>query len=232
MTKQFQLDGASELQYDGVTTVLVKQITEGVNKINEANKIFLAEDTGTSVKEIDKALRAPETELPENIREAWNAAEEALKIYKSNADAARNFYRVDVLGEEPKEDKSDDTDKEAVKEVRATVMNGLSFLQSYAHQNNMQDFLAWIKTVAVPQVGRAGASVTGVKKPRVNVRVDGTLYNSFSEAAVALSDKDNKFTAGNLAEAWNAAGGDDEEFVFSVGEVEHVLTVTDKPKNK
>src|SRR6266540_4286880 len=220
------------LQHDGMTKALHKQITEGIQQINEANKVLLATDDGTPTKDIDKVLKDENADVPEEIRVAWKTAQEALVVYKTNAELARNSYRVDVLGEEPKQEQDEAALKEELKEVRTVVTNALTFLKSYATQNKMDDIVEWVGTVAVPHPGRQGASVTGVKKPRVNVRVDGALHGSFGEAAAALSDKDNKFTAGNLAEAWKEAGGEEGEFTFSIGEVEHTLEVTSKPKTK
>jgi len=223
-----------KLNHDGVSKVLYDQVMTSIEKINEANKVLLAEDTGTSVRDIDKALKAAtkedsEVELPQEVVGQWEKAEAAQKVYKENLEAARNYYRTEVLGEEPKTE-TDDTDKELVKEVRQVAMNGLTFLQTYAAQNGMDDVLAWIKTVQVPMVGRQGSSSAGAKKPRVFVKIGDTVYDSFSLAAVALSSKDNKVTAGDFAQAWSDAGGEEGEFDFKVGEDVHTVGVTYKTK--
>ena len=209
---------------DPIVSALRTTIDEGLAAIEEANKTLLAEDKGTPVKDIDKALKAGEN-IPEDIAVQWKTAEEAYKVYKENIDAARNAYRTNVLHEEAK-DSTGDVNVETVKEARQVVMNALTFVKGYAQQNGLDDVVQWANTLSVPQVGRQGSSTVGAKKPRVLVKIGDVVHDSFSAAALALSTKEKKVTAGELAEAWNSAGGNEGAFTF--GDTE--LLVTFKPK--
>src|SRR5690606_38761724 len=124
-----------------------------------------AEESGTPVREIDKALKAEaekeESDLPADVIKAWNEAQTAYETYRKNVDAARNAYRKDVLGEEEKQDTSGDIDKDKLKSVRKAVLDALTFVKGYAEVNGMTDVLSWVDSVAVPQVGRQGTTSTG-----------------------------------------------------------------------
>lgn len=220
----------SEVTKDPIGKILVGQIQEGIKAINEANTVLLEDETGTPIRDIDKALKSTDTVHPDNIKAFWEKAEEARKVYKENLDNARNLYRTEVLGEEAKEDNSD-VDVASIKETRKVVMDALQFLTTYATQNGKAELVEFANTTAVPQVGRQGSSIVGSKKPRVFVKVvkdeTETVYESFSLAAVALSSKESKVTASDLAEAWNAANGGTEG-TFSFKDAE--LTVAFKGK--
>lgn len=218
-----------DLKHDDVTRLLATQIDNGIAQINKVNDVLLADETGTPLREIDKALKevlGDDSDAPENIKVAAKASAEAYEAYRAAVDNARNLYRTEVLQEEAKVSSVSDEDKENAKEVRKLVMDAISFLKTYATGNNKTDIVAWADSLAIPQVGRQGTSTVGAKKPRVYVKVNETVYDSFSQAALALSSKDNKITAGNLAEAWHAAGGNEGDFTFG----DLTITVTNKPK--
>lgn len=213
-----------------VAKMLVGQIEEGIAKIEEANKTLLTEETGTPVREIDKVFKDDEkkAELPKELVTLWDKADAAYKIYRENVEAARNQYRVTILGEEAKEssDADETTLKSETKDIRKVVMDALSFLTSFAAGNNLPEVSDWASKVTVPQVGRQGTSTVGAKKPRVYVKVDDVVYESFSQAAAKLSTKEHKYTAGDLATAWNEAGGAEGEFEFEG----KTFGITYKPK--
>lgn len=221
------------LKHDAVTQLIVGQIEAGLTKIHEANTILLADDSDgtTSVREIDKVLKADAekevSEFPERVSKAWAEAQAAYITSREKLDAARNIYRTEVLGEEPVSvSEIDKNDLEELKELRKAVMESLSFLKTYATANNKADFVEWAESVEVPQIGRKGTStVTGAKKPRVYVKFNDTTYDSFTQAAAALSSKEAKVTAGDLAEAWADAGSGDS---FTFADV--TVNVVPKPK--
>jgi len=212
---------------DPLGSALGEQIREGIHKIVEGNKILLADEDTSGVREIDKAFKADaekeEKELSENLQNLWRAAEEAREAYKKNLLNARNAYREEVLHVEAEEDVEAEVDKDELQQIRTVVMNAISFLQAYAASNNSKKEIGeWVDTLQIPQVGRKGLSSVGVKKPRVNVFLkneegDPKIYNSFSEAAADLSTKDNKYTASEIAQAWNdsASAEADKDFEFA-----------------
>jgi len=223
------------VQSDPLGGVMSAQIADGIKRILEGNKILLAEEDTSGVREIDKAFKLDaeksddsEDKLSENLRELWKSAEEARKSYKELLEKARNGYRVEVLQVEAEESVDEqEVDEEELRNIRVVVMNGVSFLQSYAKTNGKPAVGEWVDTLQIPQVGRKGTSTVGVKKPRVNVfvknendaegnEVSPTIYESFSQAAAALSDKENKYTASEIAQAWNdsADASADKEFEF------------------
>lgn len=210
--------------FDNIAEMMNKQIEAGIAAINAGNEVLLADESGTSVRDIDKILKAEAaketSELPKAIQDFWNKAEKARAAYKASVDAARNAYRTEVLGEEAKTE-SDDVDKDVLKEQRSVVMNAITFLRSYAQQSGQADLLAYVDGIQVPQIGRQGSSSVGLKKPRVFVTIGDTQYESFTKAALALSTKETKVTAGELATVWNDAGGNEGEFKFG----DHVLSV-------
>lgn len=194
-----------ELDHDDVTRMLATQVLSGIEEINKANDVLLADETGTGLREIDKALK--DGVQNEEVSSAWAAAEQLKDAYKNALDNARNLYRTQVLNLEAIE--TSEVDKEAVKEKRKVTVSALSLLKDYATANNKKDILDWADHVAVPQVGRAGSSVVGQKKPRAYVTVGETTYNSFGEAAkalsAALSGRDNAkvtVTSPDLVQAW------------------------------
>lgn len=235
----------AKLNHDPVTQMLFDQINAGIKKIEDANKVLLAEEEqGAGVREIDKALKelfgtAEFTENGElsnepenqNIVLAVKAAEDARKAFKVAQENARNLYRVEVLKEEAKEVSDSEVDKEAIKQDRKVVMQSISLLQDYAKANGKKDVMAWADSVSVPQVGRQGTSVVGQKKPRAYVSVNGTRHDSFGEAAkaasVLLSTEDTKVsvTSGDLVSVWSE-NGEKEEFDYKG------LTVKVELKNK
>ncbi len=91
-------------------------------------------------------------------------------------------------------------------------MEAVTLLKSYAENNGLSEVVAWANTLAVPQVGRAGTSTVGQKKPRAYVSVGDKTFESFGEAAkhlsVVLSSDDNKVevTSPDLVTAWVEAG--------------------------
>ena len=219
------------LNHDDITRMLVTQIDEGIAKINEANAVLLAEEeSGTSLRDIDKALKENKHENAD-VSKAWEKAEKAREAYKKLVTEARNLYRTQVLGEDEVSTSSDDVDKDAVKEVRKMVMEAVGFLKTYATANGKTDIVKYVDSLAIPQVGRQGVSNVGQKKPRAYVSVDGTVHESFGEAAKALSvlltEGDNKVTisSGDLVQAWSA-NGEKDEFEFQG----HAIKVTAKEK--
>jgi Skp family chaperone for outer membrane proteins len=221
---------------DPVVDTLLATIDKGIAEIVKANESLLQEESGTSVRDIDKVLKDEKAEVPADIKKLWAKAEAIRKSYKEAVDAARNKYRLDVLGEEAKESSDEDNTEltEKTREVRKVVMDSLNFIKTYATPNGMLDIVDWANSVEVPQVGRKGTSTAaGKSKPRVYVKnltsghaTEGTVYDSFSKAAADLSTKENKFTAGDLADAWNEAGGNEGEFKYG----DFVLNVTLKQK--
>ena len=222
---------ATTLKHDPVTETLSKQITDGFAVIEKANDILLAEEAGTPVREIDKVLKSEDAELPENIVEVFSKYEVAYAEAKNLLTEARNLYRSEVLGEDA-QDSVDDSEKvalkEQVKDQRKAIMAALEFLNTYSVQNGKSDIAEWAQSVEIPQVGRkATSTVGGSKKPRVYVTVDGEVHESFTKAALALSDKDKKFTAGELAAAWDEATNSEEgEFEYA----DHEFKVVFKTK--
>lgn len=206
---------ADNLKHDAVTKVLFDQINEGIAKINEANVTLLAEEeSGAGLREIDKALKEGSHEN-ENVSAAFAKAEELRKAFKDSLEAARNLYRTEVLKEEAKAP-SAEVDKEAIKQDRKLVMEAVNLLKTYGGANGKKDVVKWAENLSIPQVGRQGSSVVGQKKPRAYVSVNGTVHNTFGEAATAasvlLSTDENtvSVTSGDLVGAWSANGEKDE----------------------
>lgn len=214
---------------DPVATMLGQQIEQGIAAIVEANETLLAnEDTSTGVREIDKELKgflASESndvsEKDQDIVKAVAQLEKAREAFKKAQEKARNLYRVNVLHEDEvtESDVDEDALKETVKAKRKLVMEAIGLLTGYAEMNGLGDVASWAKTLSVPQVGRQGASTVGQKKPRAYVSVNGTVHESFGEAAKAastlLSAEDNKVevTSPDLVTAWVEAG-ETETFDF------------------
>lgn len=203
---------AETLAHDDITRMLSQQVSDGVAKINAANEVLLADESGTGVREIDKAFKEAKVEDKEAVK-FWEQAEKARKAYKESLEKARNAYRVNVLGED--EVTESEVDKDEVKEVRKLVMEALSLLKTYAQANGKSDIVQWADSLEIPQVGRQGTSSVGQKKPRMRVSVNGTVHESFGEAAkaisAALSTDDEKVTlsSGDIVSAWSAAGEPD-----------------------
>jgi hypothetical protein len=229
-----EFDESRLTQTDPVARMIEKNVLTGIDEINKINSVLLAEESGTPVRDIDKALKAEaekeNSDLDAQTLADYREAQAAYATYRTLVENSRNAYRKNVLGEEEKSEGSvSDEDKTRAQEVRKTVNDAVKFVLSYAQGNGNADVLAWAQSVEVPQVGRQGTSSVGQTKPRVFVFIDGsdTPENSLTDAAKKLSDKDNKVVAGDLAKAWNTAnGGVEGEFKFG----EHVLRVTAKPK--
>lgn len=217
------------VKFDDITKMLAEQVKAGIEKIDSANEVLLSSESGTGDREIDKMFKDGKVE-DKNLLDVWNKAEKARAQYRKLLSDARNLYRTEILNEDAKEDS--DVDKDAVKEIRKTVMASLALMKDFANANGLSDVVAWADTVSVPQVGRQGSSgVSGAKKPRARVSFNGNTYESFGEAAkavsAALSTDDNKVSVGSsdLVQAWSDAG-ETETFTF--------LDVTFKvtPKNQ
>ena len=206
------------LNHDPVSQMLTDQIVAGINEINAANDILLGDEAGTSVREIDKAFKADDAEenIPAEIRKAWKSYQSAAEKAKKLLTDARNLYRTEVLGEDEKNDSSiSDEDKDVLRDKRKTLMDAVTFLSGYAKANNKADVAEWASSLEVPQVGRKATSSVGgpaVKRPRVFVKVNGEVFDTFTQAALELSKRDGaeKVTAADLAEAWNSALGEAE----------------------
>lgn len=214
---------------DPVASMLGGQIESGLAAIEEANKTLLAnDDAATGVREIDKALKdyVPSenndvSDKDKDIVKAVSNLEKARKAFKAAQEQARNLYRVNVLHEDEvtESDTDEDALKEQVKAKRKLVMEAITLLTSYAENNGLTEVLNWAKTLAVPQVGRQGASSVGQKKPRAYVSVGDKVFESFGEAAkhvsTTLSTEDNKVevTSPDLVTAWVEAG-EKETFDF------------------
>lgn len=217
------------VKFDDVTRMLATQVSQGIDKIDEANKILLAEDGGTGDRDIDKLFKDGKVE-DKDAAKAWAAAEKLREQYRENLVKARNLYRTNVLGEEEKADS--EVDKDAVKEIRKMVMASLSLIKDFANANGLSEVSTWADGISVPQVGRQGSSgVSGAKKPRARVTFNGNTYDSFGEAAKALSTSlstdDNKVNVGSsdLVQAWSDAG---ETETFTYMDVSFKVT----PKNQ
>ena len=176
------------LAHDDVTRLLATTIENGVAEINKANEVLLAEESGTGVRDIDKALKesVDNDDFDAESKKFWVAAEKARQAYKDALEKARNAYRKNVLGEDEQE--TVEIDKDAVKEQRKMVMEAVSLLKTYATANGKKDIVAWVDGLSIPQVGRQGTSNVGQKKPRAFVTVNGTRHDSFGEAAKAASE--------------------------------------------
>lgn len=226
---------------DPVASMLGKQIVEGIQKIAEANEVLLAnESSETGVREIDKALKeyikTDENDVSDknqDIVKAVAAQEKARAAFKAAQEKARNLYRTEVLGVEEVSESDEDVDVNALKETRKVVMQAVTLLNSYSENNNLTDVLDWAKNLEIPQVGRQGSSTVGQKKPRARVSVDDKTFESFGEAAkalsVLLSSDDNKVevTSPDLVSAWVDAG-EKEEFTYEG----HAIRVTPKETKK
>lgn len=213
------------VNFDDVTRMLATQVQAGIEKIDAANEILLAEDGGTGDRDIDKLFKEKKVE-DKASNDLWAKAEKAREAYRKYVTEARNSYRTNVLGEEAKPES--DVDKDAVKDIRKTVMASLSLIKDFANANGLTDVVKWADTVSVPQVGRQGSSgVSGAKKPRARVTFNEKTYESFGEAAKALSAElstdDNKVEVGSsdLVQAWSDAG---ETEKFSYREIEFTVT--------
>lgn len=217
-----------ELLKDPIGKVTLPLIAEGINEIVEANKVLLeSEDGRTPKSEVLKAMKGDD--VPEEIKSLVKEMEEAKAAFAAAQEKALNTYRVEVLKEEPVSEP--DVDKERLADIRKTVMESVKFLGTYGTSTKKTSFTEWSEKVAVPQVGRAGTSTAGAKKPRVYVKVDNneTPYGSFTEAAAGLSTKDDKFTVAELTEAWNSANGGVEGTFEHRG---HTFVITAKQGKK
>jgi hypothetical protein len=219
------------LQHNPVTQALYDQIVAGVQTITDANAAFFEDESGTPIRDIDKALKDDDIPKPGDIAKAFARYQKAQAAAKASLTEARNLYRTEVLGEDEKVDNSiDEDEKAALKETRNVVVQAVSFLQTFSSTNGLTDVADWAKSLEIPQVGRKGSSTvggSGIKRPRVYVSVDGAIHNSFTDAALAMTSKDSKVTAADLAEAWaQAGGGDGQEFVYGSWD----MKVTNKPK--
>jgi hypothetical protein len=198
------------VKFDDVTRMLATQVQAGIEKIEAANEILLNAEGGTGDRDIDKLFKDNKVEDKDAVS-TWAKAEKARETYRKLVTDARNLYRKNVLGEEEKSDS--EIDKDAVKDIRKTVMASLSLIKDFANANGLSDVVTWADSVSVPQVGRQGSSgVSGAKKPRARVSFNGNTYESFGEAAKALSTvlstDDNKVDVGSsdLVQAWSDAG--------------------------
>lgn len=214
---------------DPVATMLGEQVTNGIQAIVEANEVLLADESSeTGVREIDKALKEhiasddnDVSDKNQNVVKAVAKLEKAREAFKKAQTEARNIYRTEVLGVDEVNETDADTDalKEQVKAKRKLVMEAIALLTSYADTNNLTEVSNWAKNLAVPQVGRQGASTVGQKKPRAYVSVGDKTFDSFGEAAkhvsTVLSTDDNKIevTSPDLVSAWVEAG-EKETFEF------------------
>lgn len=209
-----------------VVDILGQQILDGIAAINVANETLLADDESeTGVRAIDKELKnfrkTDENDVSERDQDIVKAVadmDKKAKAYKDAQEKARNLYRTKVLGEEEKKETESEVDADAVKQQRKLVMESVTVLKTFAEQNSLPEVIAWANNLAVPQVGRAGSSTVGQKKPRARVTVNGTTHESFGEAAKALTTllttDDNKVevTSGDLVSAWDAANTDEFDF--------------------
>lgn len=205
------------LNHDPVSQVLFDQITAGISEINSANEVLLGDENGTSVRDIDKAFKDEnaEEEIPKEILSTWKKYVTASEKAKELLTAARNAYRTEVLGEDEKDDSAiSDEEKEVLREKRKVIMDAVTFLNNYAKSNNKSDVAEWASSLEIPQVGRKATSSVGgvaVKRPRVFVKVNGTVHDTFTQAALEMSKtREVKLTAADLAEAWNKALGEAE----------------------
>jgi hypothetical protein len=225
-------------QTDPVARMVEKTYLIGTDFINAVNEVLLNQETGTPVREIDKALKAEadkvskgeNSDLDKNTVKAWADAQKAYETYRAKVDEARNAYRKNVLGEEEKATAEvSDEDKERARDYRKAVNDAVSFLTTIASANKQTDLVEWAKSLEIPQVGRQGSSSVGTKKPRVFVFIDDseTPEDSLTNAAKKISTKDQKVTASDLAAAWDSAIGDTEGSFQAFG---HTLRVQAKPK--
>lgn len=217
--------------HNPVTQMLATQIEEGIKEIDAANEILLAADeSGTGVRAIDKALK--EGTDNETVNNAWAEAEKAKEAFRQALDNARNLYRTEILNEDAQES-AGEVDKDEVRAKRKVVIESLNLIKTFAEANGMADVLDWANNLEVPQVGRNASSTLGQRKVRAFVHVDGSVFDTFGEAAKhvssVLSDEDTKVnvTPGDLQNAWIAAGEvDGGEFDYEGCEIKVVL----KPK--
>lgn len=193
------------LNHDGVTEMLAQKIEDGINQINAANEVLLADEAGTGVREIDRALK--EGTDDEEVNKAFEKAKKAREAFVKAQDAARNLYRTNVLQEDAVSETSE-VDKDEVKVQRKMVVEAVNLLKTYSTANGKKDVAQWAESLEIPQVGRAGSSTVGQRKPRAYVSVDGETFDSFGPAAKhaseLLSTDDEKVTVttGDLVKAW------------------------------
>lgn len=206
------------LNHDPVTQMLHDQIVAGIAEINAANEVLLGDENGTSVRDIDKAFKSEDAvdNVPAEILKLWKSYTTAAEKAKKLLTEARNAYRTQVLGEDEKDDSAiSDEEKEVLREKRKVIMDAVTFLNNYAKGNGRADVAEWSSNLEIPQVGRKATSSVGgpsVKRPRVYVKVNGTVHDTFTQAALELSKREGseKITAADLAEAWNSALGEAE----------------------
>lgn len=206
------------LNHDPVSQMLYDQIVAGIQEIEAANEILLGDESGTPVRDIDKAFKAEDASdnIPSEVLKTWVAYTKAAEKAKALLTEARNKYRTEVLGEDEKAESSiSDEDKDVLRDKRKVIMDAVSFLNNYAKANNKADVSEWASSLEVPQVGRKATSSVGgpsVKRPRVYVKVNGEVFDTFTQAALSLSKREGaeKVTAADLAESWNKALGEAE----------------------
>lgn len=229
------------LPHDDFTRLLTQQIVQGIQQIEEANKVLLESEAGTPLREIDSQLKSYSkandndvSELDPEIVKAVENMENKREAFKKAQNEARNLYRTNVLEEDAQEEP--DVDKDALHQSRKMVMEAVNLIKSYGASNGKNEFVQWAQHLEIPQVGRKGSAILGQKKPRAWVSVDGETKDSFGEAVKYLvetenknRDKDNQIslTAGDLTTAWIDAN-EPSEFEF----MGHTIGVQEKPKKQ
>jgi hypothetical protein len=216
--------------------MIEEQVLKGIDAISEINKVLLAEESGTPVRDLDKELKAEAekvakgetSDLPVEVLSDWTEAQDAYKVYREKVEAARNSLRK-AKGEEETSGEVTPEQKEQAQEIRKTVNDAIKFVIGYAEGNNLTDTVDYFKSLEVPQVGRAGSSTVGSRKPRVFVFVDDadTPHESFTEASKKLSTKEQAVSVSDLVSAWDAVGAEDGA-TFEFGG--HKVRVVAKPK--
>lgn len=231
---------------DELTHALANAIRNGWDQVESFNKDYFASDEGrTKASEIDAKLKTPDSIEDSDVQKLAKQMVSAREKYKTALKNARNAYRTNVLGEDAKDDKDDEDlkeRKEEIQAVRKSVMDSVSLLKTYATANGKSNFVEWAESLAIPQVGRnATSSVTGIRRPHAYVTVNSTVYNSFGEAAAAMTeankqeaketdtpDEYQKYNAGDLINKWvELSEPKGSEFEFSGG---WNLVVRDKEK--
>lgn len=207
-----------------VADMLADQINAGIEAIEKANEVLLADEGTTGVREIDKALKEG-TDNPE-VNSAWAVAEEARENYRKSLEAARNLYRTSILGEDEQEE-TEDIDKDAIRAQRKEVMESLTLLSTFAERNALTEVSRWVADVEVPQVGRKASSTVGQRKVRAFVHIGDAVFDTFGDAAKFLTDDETSVTPADLTNAYLAQGTEGEATFDFEG---HTVRVVPKAK--
>jgi len=214
------LEDFRNLNHNDVTRALAETVVTSIAKVEEYNKAHATDSSGPTTADIDKMLVAisegkftPGEGQSAPSKEVSDAAKRFAKAqaqFKEIAKAARDALKQNVLGQEVSDEP--DTDEEEIKQIRKVAYETVSLIANMAKMSGLTDVQEWAERLPVPQVGRQGVSLVGQTKPRAQVKMGETVFDSFALAAKglseALSDADTKVEVktGDLIQAWTDAG--------------------------